>query len=189
MPNKDSVLRKYEGNCYLSITRICLQLSVSFKPQLLFLKCLQSYKFPSKPCNYLYTTPSANRPLWVYYYITISSLVSNYGFLYSPETLVYTVDKDLVNESAKVLIFWMKLLNTLALCYLFPGSLQMRNKVSAFGIKLEYENYLSPSFLTGHSSIYCAFFCLGKPVMIITEYMENGSLDAFLRVGNCDQII
>lgn len=27
---------------------------------------------------------------------------------------------------------------------------------------------------------------LGKPVMIITEYMENGSLDAFLRV--CDYL-
>lgn len=26
--------------------------------------------------------------------------------------------------------------------------------------------------------------CLGKPVMIITEYMENGSLDAFLRVSH-----
>ncbi len=25
--------------------------------------------------------------------------------------------------------------------------------------------------------------CTGKPVMIITEYMENGSLDAFLRVS------
>lgn len=24
--------------------------------------------------------------------------------------------------------------------------------------------------------------------MIITEYMENGSLDAFLRVGACDRI-
>lgn len=27
-------------------------------------------------------------------------------------------------------------------------------------------------------------FCFsGKPVMIITEYMENGSLDTFLKVG------
>lgn len=25
----------------------------------------------------------------------------------------------------------------------------------------------------------------GKPVMIITEYMENGSLDTFLKVGQC----
>lgn len=24
----------------------------------------------------------------------------------------------------------------------------------------------------------------GKPVMIVTEYMENGSLDSFLRVSN-----
>lgn len=26
------------------------------------------------------------------------------------------------------------------------------------------------------------FFILGKPVMIVTEYMENGSLDTFLKV-------
>lgn len=31
---------------------------------------------------------------------------------------------------------------------------------------------------------YILIFCfLGKPVMIITEYMENGSLDTFLKVG------
>lgn len=29
---------------------------------------------------------------------------------------------------------------------------------------------------------------LGKPVMIITEYMENGSLDAFLRVSICSRM-
>lgn len=28
------------------------------------------------------------------------------------------------------------------------------------------------------------FFTTGKPVMIVTEYMENGSLDSFLRVSN-----
>lgn len=28
----------------------------------------------------------------------------------------------------------------------------------------------------------CALFS-GKPVMIVTEYMENGSLDSFLRVS------
>lgn len=28
----------------------------------------------------------------------------------------------------------------------------------------------------------------GKPVMIITEYMENGSLDAFLRVSLCSRV-
>lgn len=27
------------------------------------------------------------------------------------------------------------------------------------------------------------FSSAGKPVMIITEYMENGSLDTFLKVG------
>lgn len=27
------------------------------------------------------------------------------------------------------------------------------------------------------------FYLSGKPVMIITEYMENGSLDTFLKVG------
>lgn len=26
---------------------------------------------------------------------------------------------------------------------------------------------------------------LGKPVMIVIEYMENGALDAFLRVSEC----
>lgn len=31
---------------------------------------------------------------------------------------------------------------------------------------------------------YLSFtLCLGKPVMIVTEYMENGSLDSFLRVS------
>lgn len=29
--------------------------------------------------------------------------------------------------------------------------------------------------------LFTAF--LGKPVMIVTEYMENGSLDSFLRVS------
>lgn len=33
-------------------------------------------------------------------------------------------------------------------------------------------------------SLSCSLFFLGKPVMIITEYMENGSLDAFLRVSH-----
>lgn len=28
------------------------------------------------------------------------------------------------------------------------------------------------------------FLILGKPVMIVIEFMENGALDAFLRVGN-----
>lgn len=28
------------------------------------------------------------------------------------------------------------------------------------------------------------FLFAGKPVMIVTEYMENGSLDSFLRVSN-----
>lgn len=30
-----------------------------------------------------------------------------------------------------------------------------------------------------------SFLFAGKPVMIVTEYMENGSLDSFLRVSNC----
>lgn len=124
----------------------------------------------------------------VYYCITISCSMSNYGFLYSLEILVCTVVKDLVSESAKVLIFQMEFLDTSALCYLFSGSLQLRSKLGAFGIELVDENYLSPSFPTGYSSVYCVFFHLGKPVMIITEYMENGSLDAFLRVGNYDRI-
>lgn len=29
----------------------------------------------------------------------------------------------------------------------------------------------------------CFSYLSGKPVMIITEYMENGSLDTFLKVG------
>lgn len=31
--------------------------------------------------------------------------------------------------------------------------------------------------------IFVNFFSAGKPVMIVIEYMENGSLDAFLRVS------
>lgn len=29
-----------------------------------------------------------------------------------------------------------------------------------------------------------SLFCTDKPFMIITEYMENGALDKFLRVGD-----
>lgn len=36
-----------------------------------------------------------------------------------------------------------------------------------------------------HVSLYCSAFISppGKPVMIVIEYMENGSLDEFLRVS------
>lgn len=30
----------------------------------------------------------------------------------------------------------------------------------------------------------CIFLILGKPVMIVIEFMENGALDAFLRVSS-----
>lgn len=33
-----------------------------------------------------------------------------------------------------------------------------------------------------------SLLCAGKPVMIVIEYMENGSLDAFLRVSITFQI-
>lgn len=33
-------------------------------------------------------------------------------------------------------------------------------------------------------SYICVFFILGKPVMIVIEFMENGALDAFLRVSS-----
>lgn len=32
--------------------------------------------------------------------------------------------------------------------------------------------------------LYIHFLNLGKPVMIVIEFMENGALDAFLRVSN-----
>jgi len=34
-----------------------------------------------------------------------------------------------------------------------------------------------------HTSRFVSFCPLGKPVMIVTEYMENGSLDTFLKVS------
>lgn len=33
------------------------------------------------------------------------------------------------------------------------------------------------------SSVYCVCVFTGRPVMIVVEYMENGSLDSFLRVS------
>lgn len=38
-------------------------------------------------------------------------------------------------------------------------------------------------FNVGRSPEGSCFVPSGKPAMIITEYMENGSLDSFLRVG------
>lgn len=32
-------------------------------------------------------------------------------------------------------------------------------------------------------AVHTTVFFSGKPVMIVTEYMENGSLDTFLKVG------
>lgn len=32
-------------------------------------------------------------------------------------------------------------------------------------------------------SVYCVCVSAGRPVMIVVEYMENGSLDSFLRVS------
>lgn len=32
-------------------------------------------------------------------------------------------------------------------------------------------------------AVHTTVFFPGKPVMIVTEYMENGSLDTFLKVG------
>ena len=44
---------------------------------------------------------------------------------------------------------------------------------------------LSPCPFSTSLSLYLSLpLPLGKPVMIITEYMENGSLDAFLRVSH-----
>ena len=53
--------------------------------------------------------------------------------------------------------------------------------------RLEYRGILQAGSFTQLNAfpllILCLPFSLGKPVMIITEYMENGSLDSFLRVS------
>lgn len=57
--------------------------------------------------------------------------------------------------------------------------------LGVFSIKLDGQHYhLPPNWLFLYELVF-SFQLLGKPVMIITEYMENGSLDAFLRVGKC----